>query len=302
MKAAQALIPVAAAGFLLDDAYRYVFCRHKGVVLYRFMDTKDHEAWYYVRKDNYQEAIAKLPCLRFEQSSVRGGRIRGFYYQCGKGFSKKIAFIVHGYRAEHLEAAGPFIDGYLQRGFDVFCCDHYAHGESQGEQIGYNVWESEDCLHWIDFLRWRFGDDVQIVLHGFSMGGGIVLKMCDKVPKNVKFIIDDSGYSGIDELLRSSLGPLYPFMDIIRRFSTKSTFFSTNTRSNVEKAVVPITFVHGNGDKTVPFHMGEEMYAICPGEKERFFRENVGHVEMVYLHPDEYWAMIERNTEKYFDK
>jgi len=301
MRAALTILP-AAAGTAVVDIYKYVFRRDKGLFVRLFMDSYDHQAWYYLRKGEYMDAMAQMPCLRFEQNSVRGGRIRGFYYQCSPGFSKKIAFIVHGYRASHLEAAGPLICGYLQRGFDVFCCDHYAHGESQGEEIGYGAWEGEDCLHWVEFLRWRFGGDVEILVHGFSMGGNIVLHLCTSECKNIRAIIDDSGYTGADEILKSNLGILYPLMDFLRSFSTKSTIFSTNAQEIVKKAVIPVTFVHGTDDKTVPFAMGQRLYELCAGEKSRMFLEGVGHVEAMYLRPVEYWALIGTLEEKYFTK
>ena len=82
-----------------------------------------------------------------------------------------------------------FLDYYHSRGFDLFCCDHTASGEGGGKLIGYGVYESQDCLKWLEVLTERFGADVQVILHGFSMGGATVLKMSDRVPGNVRFIV-----------------------------------------------------------------------------------------------------------------
>ena len=70
-----------------------------------------------------------------------------------------------------------FLDYYRSRGIDIFAPDNTAAGESEGHLIGFDVYESQDCLDWIDFLRHKFGEDVQIILHGFSMGGATVLKI-----------------------------------------------------------------------------------------------------------------------------
>ena len=98
------------------------------------------------------------------------------------------------------------------RGFDIFTCDNTASGESGGKLFGYNVFESADCLKWLNFLRSQFGEDIKVVLHGFSLGGATVLKMSDRCPDCVKFIVSDSGFIDAREILRSQLGPLYGLM------------------------------------------------------------------------------------------
>lgn len=290
-----AALPAALCG---EDLYRYVFCRHWGVLMHRFLDKEGHESWYYAQKEAYKQNLRAIPCEKFAQTSVRGGTLRGFYYRSGEGYSRRIAFIVHGYRAEHTEAAGPVLDYYLSRGFDVFCCDHYAHGESDGEHIGYGAWESEDCLHWLDFLRWRF-KDAKILLHGFSMGGGIVLKICDRVPESVKLIVSDSGFTGPDEILKNNLGVLYAPMALAYRLITKYPLSSANDRQSVQNARVPLLFVHGEDDKTVPFSMGRELYELCRGEKDCLFLPGVRHVETAYLHKKEYSALLDGAIERH---
>lgn len=74
--------------------------------------------------------------------------------------------------------------------------DNTASGLSGGAWFGYDVFESTDCLKWLSFLEGEFGSDIQVIMHGFSLGGATVMKMSDRVPDVVKFIVEDSGFTG----------------------------------------------------------------------------------------------------------
>ena len=98
----------------------------------RFVDpfrSFGHEAAYYVRLREATDSMAVRPRRRCELKNSRGEKLVGYYYPCGDKPTGKIAFIVHGYRANHAEAAGVICRTWLERGFDVFGCDHIASGE-----------------------------------------------------------------------------------------------------------------------------------------------------------------------------
>ena len=189
-----ALAAVAAAA-LTGELYRYVFCRGGSPLFNLFSDNKNHVREFTLYRDGAAQRLRSAKQERMTIPSDRGEVLCGFYLPCGEKPSGKIAFLVHGYRSDHAEAAGMFMDYYHSRGFDLFCCDHTASGESGGKLIGYDVYESQDCLKWLKVLTERFGENTQIVLHGFSMGGATVLKMSDRVPENVRFIVSDCGFA-----------------------------------------------------------------------------------------------------------
>lgn len=194
------------------DIYRFVFWRSRSRLSTLLLDKKGHAEDYYVRRDSAADRLREKMHVRYTISSDRGETLQGFYYPAGKKPGKKLVFIVHGYHSEHAETAGMFYDLYHSRGFDIFTCDNTASGESGGKLFGYNVFESADCLKWLNFLRSQFGEDIKVVMHGFSLGGATVLKMSDRCPDCVKFIVSDSGFIDAREILRSQLGPLYGLM------------------------------------------------------------------------------------------
>ena len=191
-----------------------------------------------------------------------------------------------------------FID-YKSRGFDLFCCDNTAAGESEGRYIGFDVFESRDCLKWLDFLQERFGADIQVILHGFSMGGGTVLSMSDRCPPCVRFIVDDCGFSSPVDSLRRRLGLLVWPLGAINRVVAGYSLRDGDVRPHMLRATLPILFVHGTDDHTVPFAMGRELYELYPGAKDHLFVEGAHHVESMHRAPEAYAAKLDEFIGKY---
>lgn len=277
-----------AAAAVLTDLYFYCCCRFPGLLFIHRRGARGHESWYYTRRDAFIESSRQQAWEELLIPSVRGGTVKGYLLPASGTPSKKLVFLVHGFRSHHHEAAGPFLDYYRSRGFDVFAPDHRSHGENPGQIIGYDVWESEDCLHWLDTLIARYGKDVEILLHGFSMGAATVLKMSDRLPPQVKCLAEDSGYTGIDEIFRENLGILSRPIAAIHVLCTGRSFEETRVYDNIARAKIPALFVHGRDDRLVPFRMGQALYEAYPAKKDCFFTDTTRHIETGYLLPEEY--------------
>ena len=274
--------------------YTYIFGREPGLL--GFLDSKSHSDEYYKYRDKCENAFNEATKNVYTLTSPDNLKLKGFYCPASDTPSKKIAFIVHGYRSEHARTAGTFMDYYHSRGIDIFTVDNPAAGQSEGELITFDYLESEMLLLWIEFILMTFGEDTEIILHGFSLGGGAVLKISDRVPENVRFIIDDCGISGAPELLKPKCGILYPIINIINLLHHKLHFSlnMTDVRPNLRNAKCPILFVHGDADPTVPFSTGKNLYRICPTYKESFFVKDTLHMECIYNDPEGYAEKIDK--------
>lgn len=289
---------VCAASVLTAELYRYTFRREGSRLLAPFLDKKSHEDDYYLRRDAAAQRLRETPGERLEIASARGETLRGWYFPLG-GNGKRIAFLIHGYRSEYAETAGLYLDYYASRGVDLFCCDHTAHGASEGRRIGFDVYESEDCLRWIDALLDRFGADAKLVLHGFSMGAATVLQMSSRCPEQVRFLVADCGYVTAEEQLRASLGPLYGVMNALNRLLAGYDLRETDVRPSLAASNKPILFVHGQEDRTVPFFNGEALYRAYRGPKECLFVNGARHVESMYVASADYAQKLDRMMETY---
>lgn len=281
------------------DVYRYIFARRRPPLLEALQDKKTHCPEYYVWRDRQANGLESKVHLCYTIQSERGETLQGFYFPCGKKFGKRIAFIVHGYHSEHAETAGMLHEYYHSRGFDIFAPDNTASGLSGGNWFGYDVFESADCLKWLDFLEAELGRDIQIVLHGFSLGGATVMKMSDRVPDTVKFIVEDSGFIDARPILRSQLGPAYGLIAKMNSFIAGYELDDTLVTQSLAHARCPMLFVHGTDDPTVPFENAQHAYAVCPTDRDCLFTEGTRHIEAMFTSGAAYAAKIDAFIAKY---
>ena len=288
-------LPLGAAGagvVFTRELYRHVFERGGSRLLTPLLDKKGHEPDYYLHRDTAADRLRSLPQERLSLVSARGETLRGFYFDNGAR-GKRIAFLVHGYRSEHAETAGMYYDCYRRRGVDLFCCDQYAHGESGGEAIGFGAAEAEDCLAWLELLIERFGPDTQILLHGFSMGAATVLNMSDRLPPQVKFLIADSGYMDAREQLKGQLGAMFQPLRLMNWRKTGRDLQESDARPRLDRSRVPILFVHGEADRTVPFVNGPRLMNYYQGPREQLFVPGARHIESMHVAPEAYEARLD---------
>lgn len=115
---------------------------------------------------------------------------------------KKAVICFHGYTSKGMSDYIGLSDYYLKRGYAMLLPDARAHGESEGEYIGFGCLDRKDALVWIHWLIQEVGEDVEIVLHGTSMGGATVLMTSGlELPAQVKGIVSDCGFTSPKEVL-----------------------------------------------------------------------------------------------------
>lgn len=234
-------------------------------------------------------------------TSDRGDVLRGYYFPPDNP-SDVIVIGSHGFHADHTVDPYTFIKHYHDRGYGFFCCDHVASGESSGNYVGFDYFESRDMLLWIDYLKARFGKNIKIILHGVSMGASTVLQLADKCPDCVKLIISDCAYTGaLDEFehVVKSVGirVAKPFVWIFNKMNIRFAGFDfkdTDVRKSVSNAKVPVLFIHGKQDDLVPLRMANELYSLCgsPLKKLKIF-ENASHAESLMKNEKDYLKTVD---------
>ena len=163
---------------------------------YRMVGPED--SWYdtITTVHNSLAEIHKLPRENWEIASHDGLRLRAVYYPC-EGSDKTVVW-VHGYTSHaERESAFPGLF-YRSLGFNVLIPYLRAHGPSEGKYISFGALEHLDILRWVDKVN-EITPDGSILIHGLSMGGGIVLDLACKEMKNVKCLIADAPSVSIEQ-------------------------------------------------------------------------------------------------------
>lgn len=204
---------------------------------------------------------------------------------------KKVVICFHGYTSRGLNDYTGLSGYYLKRGYSMLLVDERAHGESEGTYIGFGCLDRMDALKWIDWVTDTCGDDVQILLHGTSMGGATVLMASGlKLPPQIKGIISDCAFTSPKEVFTHVLHhmmhlPAFPMMQIADRINRKRAGYGLddcNAAREVKKATVPILLIHGSGDTFVPCSMCETIYENCASPKQKLIVEGAAHAESYY--------------------
>lgn len=230
------------------------------------------------------------------------------YFLPAENDSKKFVFLSHGYRSNARDEFGRFAKFYHDNGVNVFMVDHQAAGQSEGGLITFGQREARDGLGWLGFMIDTFGDDIEIFLHGISMGCATVTAMTgnDTLPENVKFTVADCGYTSMLDEFKSNLDkahvPAFPLLNavsVIHRAATGMSIKEGAPIDMVKNAKVPVLFIHGATDDFVPTTMVFELYEACTSEKDLLIVDDAEHAESYKKDPASYEAKVKEFMDKY---
>lgn len=237
-------------------------------------------------------------------------RLRAWFVPAEKP-SKRFAICVHGYNCNGPDECSHLFPFYH---YDMNCNyllpDLRGHGRSDGNLIGFGSWDSSDIKLWIDYLVERFGEDIEIILHGISMGAATVMLVNNTNPQEqVKVVIEDCGFTNaLDEVAAtmrfnhlkhsagviSHLGNLY--CKAISKYDLGKDADPLGTMANAQN---PVLFIHGEEDKLVPFEMCQQLYDACPADKDIFTVPGAAHAFSYYDAKEEYEAKVKAFVEKH---
>ena len=235
-----------------------------------YMMSQPHEDWWNVTLDGKM----KLHATWFPQRK-----------------QKKAVICFHGYTSEGMKDYIGLSGYYMKHGYSMLLVDERAHGKSEGKYIGFGCLDRMDALKWIQMVIENCGEDVEIILHGTSMGGATVLMTSGlELPIQVKGIVSDCAFTSPKEVfthvLRNMIHmPAFPIIQISDFMNRKLAGYGMdecNAAREVQKATVPILFIHGSGDTFVPCSMCDVLFENCASKKQKLIVEGAAHAESYY--------------------
>ncbi len=234
-------------------------------------------------------------------------RLKALYLPAEERTEKTI-IIAHGYHGDSVRMAN-YIRMFHEKGYNVLAPDDRAAGKSGGRFITFGWKDRLDYCKWIEQVIERNGKNSRIGLFGVSMGGATVMMVSgEKLPKQVKAIVEDCGYTSVyDELgaqLTAQFGlPKEPVLTTAAVLS--SPFIGYNFRnegSSVEqlrKNTRPMLLIHGDSDKFVPTAMLQRNYDAVRAPKQKWVVKDTAHARAYENHPEEYSRRVGSFFEKY---
>lgn len=247
----------------------------------------------FVKKDK-QEWVIK--------SDYNGSQLYGWFTDNNDDVT---VIMVHGFGVDHtsLNVHAQLFD---RLGCNVLQIDNQAAGKSEGKYLGFGYIESLDLLNWIQKLQSVRPND-KIILFGASMGAAtVMLTSGNELPKNVKLIIEDSGYTSATDILSYHCQKRYHIkghllikgISMMSRIRAGFSYAKTDCRKALNRNRLPILFMHGKNDFTVPFEMRDEL-STC-GQFPKMVYESLGvHIRSYYIDSKKYQQVVEKFLKMY---
>lgn len=259
------------------------------------------------KKDERVEWMHAQEFTEYSLINERGQMLKAFYLESAEK-SDRYVICAHGYRNQGKGEFRFITKFYHDNGYNVLLIDHVAEGDSEGKRISFGHYESRDMTLWIQFLLDRFGNDIEICLHGISMGSATVVLLAgnETLPENVKFVISDCGYTVLHNLFEEVLTvpkavsfPLMKTVDLIHKAKNGFGYYEISPLEAVGKIKIPVLFVHGAADGFIPARMAQDLYDACESEKDILIVEHAGHTASYRKNSEDYEKKIIEFTNKY---
>lgn len=264
-------------------------------------DTKETSA---IREENWisdQSNYCDEEIESFDNLKLHG-------YKINNENSNVWVITVHGYMGSGAKMAS-YAENFYNMGYNVLVPDLRGHGKSEGDYIGMGWNDRKDILRWIDLIL-KENNNAKIILHGVSMGGATdMMTSGEKLPENVKCIIEDCGYSSVVDEFEDKLKnifnlpktPILQAADLVSRVRAGYWFSDASSVNQLKKAKVPILFIHGDKDDFVPYDMLDKVYNAADVEKEKLVVEGAEHAKSAYVNPELYWNTISNFINKHLE-
>ena len=212
--------------------------------------------------------------------------------------TKKFCIALHGFTATR-EGAIMYGDIFYHLGYNLLVYDQRGHGDNKRCDISMGYFEAQDLAEIIGKLKTEYGEDIEIVLHGVSMGAATAI-LCLQYIKNIKYVVSDSCYVSLKaimgELIHKYIIGAYLYVPYIDRFLQNRHGFGLD---NVEPfkvlqdTSVPILFFHGAKDVFVKVHNVDKLYNYTKSVKEKWIFADSGHGNCIVHQRANYTKIIQ---------
>lgn len=209
------------------------------------------------------------------------------------GNRKKFVICAHGYTVNR-ENQLKYAQEYARLGYSVLLYDHRGEGDNKRVPITMGYLEQRDLHEIIQWLYQREGSDIEIGIHGESMGAATVLLVL-KYNDPLKFAVADCPYSSLNDLFPYQmkcmhvpsilLKPSSALLKMIHGYS----FDMISPADNASESKVPLMLITGDHDGFIPPEESQIIYdhKKC-GYKELHFVKDADHAMAYTTDPVKY--------------
>lgn len=233
-------------------------------------------------------------------TSSDGTRLHAFYVQASHP-RRETAIIIHGYTDNAIRM---FHIGYMYNhslDYNILLPDLRYTGLSGGNAIQMGWLDRKDVMQWINVAPSLFGDSLQAVVHGISMGAATTMMVSgEKLPTYIRCFVEDCGYTSVWDQFKKELKeqfglPPFPMLytaSLFCQWKYDWNFHEASAEKQVAKCDRPMLFIHGDKDDFVPTWMVYQVYKAKPAPKALWIVPGAGHATSYLIYPEEYTQRV----------
>ncbi len=214
----------------------------------------------------------------------------------------RYVILTHGNTDNHIGCL-KYVPMYLDLGYNCIVYDMRGHGEDEPTHTTYGIIEGKDLVELIKDTRTRYPNISQLGLHGESLGGSTTIEALALRPE-VDFAVSDCAFTDVRSVLRQKLKTMHlpeflvDFANVGIRVLYGYSIDDMRPIDRLDGNTVPILFVQGDADNTVPPQSARELYDRAAGMRELHYVAGADHAESVLVAPEEYRATVSAFLER----
>ncbi|MEH2234990.1 alpha/beta hydrolase [Nostoc sp.] len=214
--------------------------------------------------------------------------IHGWWIEA-KQANAKVLLYLHG-NGINIGANIAHANRFHQLGFSVLLIDYRGYGRSEGMFPNEKRVYEDAVTAWNYLVQQQEIPPSQIFLYGHSLGGAIAIDLALKQPEAAGLIVESSFTSIRDLITYRNMFWMFP-VDLIltQRFESIK---------KLPKLKMPVLFIHGAADSTVPSFMTQKLYAVAPEPKQLLLVPGADHNDTAVVAGLQYLQWVESFVEQ----
>ena len=198
----------------------------------------------------------------------------------------------HGNTDNHIGSL-KYVQLFMGLGYNCIVYDMRGHGEDAPAPATYGLIEGKDLAELVKDTRARYPQISQLGLHGESMGGSTTIEALQYRPQ-VDFAVSDCAFADLESTVRQKLKSMHlpeflvGLADVGIRVLYGYKLDDMRPIDTLGDNGIPILYIHGDADTTVPPQSAQQLYDRTQGTKQLHYVAGANHAESVLVAPDEY--------------
>ena len=204
----------------------------------------------------------------------------------------RYVIFTHGNTDNHIGSL-KYVQMYMGLGYNCIVYDMRGHGEDKPTFCTYGKLESKDLAELVKDTRKRYPELIQLGLHGESLGGSTTIEALALKPE-IDFAVSDCAFANVESVVVQKFKTLHvpvflvPLVNVGIRVLYGYSIYDMRPIDALDGNAVPILFMQGDADTTVPPQSARDLYERATGVRELHYIAGADHAESILVAPDEY--------------